>query len=47
MELPLFPLDTVLFPGATMPVHIFEERYKEMIGLCLSERRPFGVLLIR
>jgi uncharacterized protein len=47
MELPLFPLDTVLFPGATMPIHIFEERYKEMIGLCLSERRPFGVLLIR
>jgi Lon protease-like protein len=47
MELPLFPLDTVLFPGATMPLHIFEERYKEMIGLCLEEKRPFGVLLIR
>jgi Lon protease-like protein len=47
MELPLFPLDTVLFPGATMPLHIFEERYKEMIGLCLDEKRPFGVLLIR
>ncbi len=47
MELPLFPLNAVLFPGAAMPLHIFEERYKQMIGLCLEERRPFGVLLIR
>ena len=47
MDLPLFPLNTVLFPGATMPLHIFEDRYKEMIGHCLAERRPFGVLLIR
>lgn len=47
MELPLFPLNTVLFPHATMPLHIFEERYKLMIGLCLEEKQPFGVLLIR
>jgi len=47
MELPLFPLNTVLFPGASMPLHIFEERYKQMIGMCLEERRPFGVLLVR
>ena len=47
MELPLFPLNTVLFPGATLPLHIFEERYKEMIGLCLQQKAPFGVLLIR
>jgi hypothetical protein len=47
MELPLFPLNTVLFPGATLPLHIFEDRYKEMIGRCIEERRPFGVLLIR
>jgi Lon protease-like protein len=47
MELPLFPLNTVLFPGATAPLHIFEERYKEMIALCLAEKRPFGVVLIR
>lgn len=47
MELPLFPLNTVLFPGATLPLHVFEERYKLMIGACLEERRPFGVLLIR
>jgi Lon protease-like protein len=47
MELPLFPLNTVLFPSATLPLHIFEERYKEMIGLCLQQKAPFGVLLIR
>lgn len=47
MELPLFPLNAVLFPGATLPLHIFEERYKQMIRRCLEERTPFGVLLIR
>ncbi len=47
MELPLFPLNTVLFPGATLPLHIFEERYKLMIAACIEEQRPFGVLLIR
>ena len=47
MEIPLFPLNTVLFPGATLPLHIFEDRYKEMISACIDERRPFGVLLIR
>lgn len=46
-ELPLFPLDTVLFPGAPLPLHIFEDRYKEMVNLCLEEQRPFGVVLIR
>ena len=47
MELPLFPLNSVLFPGATLPLHIFEERYKLMIGRCLQSDSPFGVLLIR
>ncbi len=47
MELPLLPLNTVLFPGATLPLHIFEERYKQMVGRCLEERSPLGVLLIR
>ena len=47
MELPLFPLNVVLFPGATLPLHIFEERYKLMISRCLEEKLPFGVLLIR
>ncbi len=47
MELPLFPLNSVLFPGASLPLHIFEERYKQMIGRCIESRSPFGVLLIR
>jgi len=42
--LPLFPLDTVLLPGAPLPLHIFEPRYKEMIGECLERKQPFGVL---
>jgi Lon protease-like protein len=43
----LFPLHTVLFPGMPLPLHIFEERYKQMINLCLEEEVPFGVVLIR
>lgn len=46
-ELPLFPLNVVVFPGMPLPLHIFEERYKQMIGLCLSEGQPFGIVLIR
>jgi len=42
--LPLFPVDVVLFPEMLLPLHIFEERYKEMIGECLQDRSPFGVL---
>jgi uncharacterized protein len=45
-ELPLFPLDTVLFPGMVLPLHIFEERYKQMISCCVAGERPFGVVLI-
>lgn len=45
--LPIFPLGTVLFPGSTLPLHVFEERYKLMIGECIEARRPFGVVLIR
>jgi len=44
MKIPLFPLDVVLFPGTPLPLHIFEERYKEMIALCLQERSSFGVV---
>jgi Lon protease-like protein len=47
VELPLFPLNLVLFPGMPLPLHIFEERYKKMIGDCLDSRSPFGVVLIR
>ncbi len=46
-DIPLFPLNTVLFPGTPLHLHIFEERYKQMINLCLQEQRPFGVALIR
>ena len=47
MEIPLFPLNTVLFPGAMLPLHIFEERYKLMVGRCIERGEPFGVVLIR
>lgn len=47
IQLPLFPLSTVMFPGATLTLHIFEERYRLMIGQCLEESSPFGVVLIR
>ena len=46
MRLPLFPLHTVLFPEATLPLQIFEPRYREMIGRCLAHDEPFGVVLI-
>jgi len=42
--LPLFPLDLVLLPGAPLPLHVFEPRYKEMIAECLDEKKPFGVV---
>jgi Lon protease-like protein len=42
-ELPLFPLPVVLFPGALLPLHIFEERYKLMIKDCLESDKMFGV----
>lgn len=44
-QLPLFPLNVVLFPGMVLPLHIFEERYKALINACISEATPFGVLL--
>jgi Lon protease-like protein len=42
--LPLFPLEIVVFPGTPLPLHIFEPRYKEMVGECLSQDRPFGMV---
>jgi Lon protease-like protein len=47
VELPLFPLNTVLFPGQMLPLHIFEDRYRLMIRRCLAEDLPFGVVFIR
>jgi len=43
--LPLFPLEVVLLPGTALPLHIFEERYKEMIGEVLAQSSEFGVVL--
>ena len=42
--LPLFPLDVVLLPGTPIPLHIFEPRYKEMIGECLAQKTAFGIV---
>ncbi len=44
--LPLFPLDLVLLPGAPLPLHIFEPRYREMIAECVAEKTPFGVVRV-
>ncbi len=45
--LPLFPLNTVLFPGMQLKLHIFERRYKSLINQCIDMNEPFGVVLIR
>ena len=46
-DLPIFPLNTVLFPGMPLKLHIFEERYKLMISRCYQSGQPFGVTLIK
>jgi Lon protease-like protein len=43
-RIPLFPLEVVLLPRIPLPLHIFEERYKLMIGECLAQGREFGVV---
>src|SRR3954466_5309907 len=45
--LPIFPLSLVLLPTTPLPLHIFEERYKEMMGLLIPERGEFEVVLAR
>ena len=45
--LPLFPLNTVLFPGAALPLQIFEERYKQMLQDCVAADSRFGAVLIK
>jgi Lon protease-like protein len=47
MQIPLFPLHIVLAPGIALPLHIFEERYRQMVRHCLDTSSPFGVVLIR
>ena len=46
-DVPLFPLNTVLFPGGLLPLRVFEQRYLEMAKTCLRDGTPFGVCLIR
>ena len=46
MEIPLFPLNSVLFPGGVLPLRIFEQRYLDMAAACMKEERPFGICLI-
>lgn len=47
MELAIFPLRTVLYPGGALPLKIFEQRYLEMTKECIRDARPFGVCLIQ
>ena len=44
-RIPIFPLDVVLFPGMSLPLHIFEPRYKQMIRRCLLDKLEFGMIL--
>jgi Lon protease-like protein len=46
-DLPLFPLHTVLFPGGLLSLKVFEARYLDLVGSCLREGKPFGVVLLK
>ncbi len=46
LEIPLFPLNTVLFPGGVLPLRIFEQRYLDMVAACMKEACAFGICLI-
>jgi Lon protease-like protein len=46
-EIAIFPLRTVLFPGGSLPLKIFEQRYLDMTKVCIRDAEPFGVCLIR
>lgn len=47
MRIPIFPLNTVLFPGGPLPLRIFEPRYIDMVSRCMKDDWPFGVVLIK
>jgi Lon protease-like protein len=47
IDIPLFPLRSVLCPGVALPLHIFEERYRLMVNRCIDQDEPFGVVLLR
>jgi Lon protease-like protein len=46
-DLPLFPLQTVLFPGGLLSLKVFEARYLDLVGSCLREGKPFGVVMLK
>ena len=46
LEIPLFPLSTVLFPGGVLSLKVFEQRYLDMAAACMKDHAPFGVCLI-
>lgn len=47
MEIPIFPLKTVLFPGGVLPIRVFETRYMDMTKACMKSETPFAVCLIK
>jgi uncharacterized protein len=47
IEIPIFPLGTVLYPGGMLPLRIFEQRYLDLTKFCIRDNTPFGVCLIR
>ena len=47
MQIPIFPLNTVLFPGGVLPLRVFEARYMDMTRECMRKGTPFGVCLIQ
>ncbi len=46
-HLPLFPLQVVLFPHAALPLHIFEERYRALLRMCIKESVEFGIVMLK
>ena len=46
-SIPIFPLETVMFPGSLLPLKIFEQRYLDMTKACVRDNAPFGVCRIR
>jgi hypothetical protein len=46
-DLPLFPLQSVLFPGAQLTLRVFEARYLDLVSRCLREQQPFGAICLR
>ena len=46
-ELPLIPLNAVLFPGEYLPLHIFEQRYRELVKYCIRNESSFGIVMIK